>query len=189
MVDKLPIDTIVALPAATCKYLLIKCFHPETKDAEAGRLSGYKGKSGGTLKARVAGVLGPYLDAEGISVESIAEVMREALNATKYKEVLLKDKVSTGVGKARKIELTHKVETVDLGPDHKVRLQAGAMLINLHMAGEKKVPPALPAPEEEPEDAPVEMSVEELEAAVNRGPREVIEADFEEVKEPDVSTG
>ena len=83
------VDEIVALPAGTCKYLLIKLLHPEIKDAEAGRLAGYKGKAGGNLKARVAGVLGPYLEAEGLTLESIATVLQEAMNATKIKEVVV----------------------------------------------------------------------------------------------------
>lgn len=176
MADKLPIDAIVALPAATCKYLLIRCFHPNINDAEAGRLSGYKGKSGGTLKARVAGVLGAYLDAEGISLESIASVMRDAMSAEKTKEVLIKTKTSTGKGRDRQIKLGHEVEIVKLGPDHKTRLQASALLMNLHMAAEKNAPPALPAPEEESESDPHDGRTEtEITDIANAA----VEAEFE----------
>ena len=168
------VDEIVALPAGTCKYLLIKLLHPEIKDAEAGRLAGYKGKAGGNLKARVAGVLGPYLEAEGLTLESIATVLQEAMNATKIKEVVVKKKLSTGMASSRQIDFTQEVEKVDLGPDHKVRLQAGALLMNLHRNAERDKPPGLPPPPKQPV-----MTQDQLQKAVGRGPTEVVDAEFE----------
>ncbi len=188
MADPLPIDVIVALPDATCKYILITTLHPLTTPAEAARLSGYKGKAGGNLKKRVAGVLGPYFEAEGITVEFVMSRMLAAMNATKTRDVILSEKVSTGVGKARQIVINTRAESVDLGPDHNTRLKACGMVMNYHIAAEKQAPPALPAPEE-PGDVVPEMSVEELEAAAGRGPTEVIDAEYEVTEESDVASG
>lgn len=178
MAEPVPsIDEIVALPLMACKALLIQTLYPTIKNAEAARLAGYKGKAGGNYKARVAGVLGEYLDADGIGLPDVAAIFRDAMSAKRIKEVVLKNKLSTGADKQRQITITQKVEKVDLGPDHKVRMQAGAFLYNVHLTAEKqpKPPERIDAPERSPAD---------LEKAVGRGgPTEVIDAEFDEVSD------